>query len=98
MSSSEVALRAVHAGRGHELPHEPALPHEPTSGCRGQVHLYATHGWVVSGGPAQVQAPGRYDWPCGTYTLKATSRVDPIETRVLSIAVREATPGIIDLR
>jgi serine/threonine-protein kinase len=90
--SGEAALRAAHPARSHEPPREFA------PGCRGQVHLYATHGWVVSGGPTPVQAPGRYDWPCGTYTLKAVSRVDPVQTRVLSISVREGSPGIVDLR
>ena len=75
----------------------PAIP-EATPTCRGQLHVYATHGWLIAGGPATVQAPGRYDWPCGTYALKATSRVDQHDSRSVTVTVRETTPGVVDLR
>ena len=57
-----------------------------------------THGWVISGGPSPVQAPGRYDWPCGTYALKALSRLNPKDSRSMTITVREGAPGVVDLR
>ena len=68
------------------------------SACRGQLHLYATHGWLLSGGPGSVQAPGRYDWPCGTYGLKAVSRLDSSDVRTVSVTIREGSPGVVDLR
>ena len=68
------------------------------SACRGQLHLYATHGWLLSGGPGSVQAPGRYDWPCGTYGLKAVSRLDASDVRTVSVTIREGSPGVVDLR
>jgi serine/threonine protein kinase len=70
----------------------------PAPMCRGQLHLYATHGWLLSGGPGTVQAPGRYDWPCGTYALKAISRTDAQESRSVTVTIREGAPGVIDLR
>jgi hypothetical protein len=76
---------------------EPATP-TPSSTCRGQLHLYATHGWLLSGGPGSVQAPGRYEWPCGTYGLRATSRTDASEVRSVTVTIREGTPGVVDLR
>lgn len=95
-------------GEGHARPKETA-PREgssreaptaaaPSSTCRGQLHVYATHGWLVSGGPGAVQAPGRYDWPCGTYGLKAVSRVDSGDVRSVTVTIRQGTPGVVDLR
>jgi eukaryotic-like serine/threonine-protein kinase len=77
---------------------ETAVPTPSGSTCRGQLHLYATHGWLLSGGPGSVQAPGRYDWPCGTYGLKAVSRVDSGDVRSVTVTIREGTPGVVDLR
>jgi hypothetical protein len=71
---------------------------EAQTACRGQLHIYATHGWMIAGGPSPVQAPGRYEWPCGTYSLKATSRVDEHESRNVAVTVHETAPGVIDLR
>jgi serine/threonine protein kinase len=68
------------------------------SACRGQLHLYATHGWLLSGGPGSVQAPGRYDWPCGTYGLKAVSRLDSGDVRAVTVTIRAGAPGVVDLR
>jgi hypothetical protein len=53
---------------------------------------------VISGGPGPVQAPGRYDWPCGTYTLRAVSRLDAKEALTVTVTVRETAPGVVDLR
>jgi hypothetical protein len=85
-------LKGAHSSRPREMPRE--IP----SACHGQLHVYATHGWVISGGPGPVQAPGRYDWPCGTYTLRAVSRVDAKETTTVTVTVRETAPGVVDLR
>ena len=38
--------------------------------------LSAKGGWWVSGGPSKVQAPGVYQWKCGSYGLTGTSRAD----------------------
>jgi serine/threonine protein kinase len=94
-------------GEGHARAKEPAVKEgasrdTPVPGqsstCRGQLHLYATHGWLLSGGPGSVQAPGRYDWPCGTFALKAVSRIDSGEVRSVTVTIREGTPGVVDLR
>jgi len=74
----------------------PSIP--AAADCRGPVHLYASHGWVVTGGPATVQAPGRYEWPCGSFALTAVSRVDPSDTRRATANVRPGAPAVIDLR
>jgi serine/threonine protein kinase len=50
-------------------------PEEP--GCVGQVLLSGKGSWWVNGGPGgRVQAPGVYSWPCRSYALTGTSRVD----------------------
>jgi eukaryotic-like serine/threonine-protein kinase len=90
--------RARDSAAKETAPRESPPPSAPGSNCRGQLHLYATHGWLLSGGPGSVQAPGRYDWPCGTYGLKAVSRVDSSEVRSVTVTIRAATPGIVDLR
>ncbi|MBI4702624.1 MAG: hypothetical protein HY744_16000, partial [Deltaproteobacteria bacterium] len=66
--------------------------------CSGEIHLYAAHGWVVSGGPSPVQAPGRYRWPCGRYSLTAISRVDPADRRSAQATVRDGASAVVDLR
>jgi serine/threonine protein kinase len=66
--------------------------------CRGQLHVYAAHGWLVSGGPSTVQAPGRYEWPCGAYSLKITSRTNNLETRSIAVSIRRTVPEVVDLR
>jgi serine/threonine protein kinase len=53
-----------------------SAPASPPPPCTGVVLLAAKGSWWVSGGPARVQAPGRYDWPCGSYTLSGESRQD----------------------
>jgi eukaryotic-like serine/threonine-protein kinase len=50
------------------------LPEPPT--CTGKVLLAGKGSWWVGGGPARVQAPGQYQWPCGSYALTGTSRAD----------------------
>jgi hypothetical protein len=105
--STKSSTGATKKGEAHTRPkdlapkeapaREPATP-APSSTCRGQLHLYATHGWLLSGGPGSVQAPGRYEWPCGTYGLRATSRTDASEVRSVTVTIREGTPGVVDLR
>jgi len=104
----EASAIAAKKGEGHTRPKETTPkegasresppPSAPSSTCRGQLHLYATHGWLLSGGPGSVQAPGRYDWPCGSYALKAVSRVDSGDVRSVTVTIREGTPGVVDLR
>ncbi|HMI87295.1 MAG TPA: serine/threonine-protein kinase [Polyangiaceae bacterium] len=77
---------------------ETPVPAAQSSTCRGQLHIYASHGWLLSGNPGSVQAPGRYEWPCGTFALKAISRVDSADVRSVTVTIREGTPGIVDLR
>jgi hypothetical protein len=106
--TSAAAVSGTRKGEGHArakengakevASREMAAPAAQGSTCRGQLHLYATHGWLLSGGPGSVQAPGRYDWPCGTYGLKAVSRLDPGDVRSMSVTIREGTPGVVDLR
>jgi hypothetical protein len=79
-------------------PRETSAPPSSGGACRGQLHLYATHGWLLSGGPGAVQAPGRYEWPCGTYGLKAISRIDSGDVKTVTVTIREGTPGVVDLR
>ena len=85
---------ATKENTGRETP----APGGQGSACRGQLHLYATHGWLLSGGPGSVQAPGRYDWPCGTYGLKAVSRLDSGDVRTVTVTIRAGAPGVVDLR
>jgi eukaryotic-like serine/threonine-protein kinase len=109
VSPGESWLRSAHPSRAsaaishhREAPatagKEPAASREPAPPCRGQIYLYASHGWVISGGSGTVQAPGRYEWPCGTYALRAVSRLDARDVRTMSVTVRETTPGVVDLR
>jgi serine/threonine-protein kinase len=83
----------AHASRAREAPRAAA-----DVDCHGQLHVYAGHGWLISGGPTVVQAPGRYDWPCGSYSLRATSRTNNLETRTIGISIHQAAPEIVDLR
>jgi hypothetical protein len=85
-------------GEKESAPRETRAPPASGATCRGQLHLYATHGWLLSGGPGAVQAPGRYDWPCGTYGLKAISRLDSGDVKSVTVTIREGTPGVVDLR
>ena len=107
-STKEASATAARKAEAHARPkettpkegtsRESTSPAAPSSNCRGQLHLYATHGWLLSGGPGAVQAPGRYDWPCGSYALKAVSRVDSGDVRTVNVTIREGTPGVVDLR
>jgi serine/threonine-protein kinase len=61
-----------------------ALPDD----CTGEVRLASENSWVVTGGPSTVQSPiSNLRWPCRTYTLTATSRVDPTQKRTATLRV-----------
>jgi serine/threonine-protein kinase len=79
---------------------KPAMARADTSStvCQGKLHVFASHGWILKGGPTVVQAPGRYDWPCGAFTVTATSRTNPSEIRRVPISVREGAATVLDLR
>jgi serine/threonine-protein kinase len=76
----------------------PPPPPPPNERCDGEVLLHASHDWRVSGGPAEVQAPGRYRWPCGSFTLQATSKADPAERRQVAVTVSPGGEAVVDLR
>jgi hypothetical protein len=84
--------------RSRARPSAATLTPETAPGCRGQLHVFATHGWLLRGGPEEVQAPGRYEWPCGSYQLSAVSRLDSRIVRQLSTRVRATGVSVIDLR
>lgn len=66
--------------------------------CTGSV-VFLSHGsWSVRGGPTSAETPGRYTWPCGGYSLSATSRADPAATRARAVTVREGATVSVDLR
>jgi serine/threonine-protein kinase len=69
-----------------------------TDKCMGDVLFVATHAWTVQGGPRTVEAPGRYPWPCGTYSLGAKSRIDPNDTMSGAVTVREGAVARWQLR
>jgi hypothetical protein len=54
--------------------------------------------YTVTGGPATVQAPGSYKWPCRAFTLTARSRVDPTRVKSTSVTVRPDREAGVDLR
>jgi eukaryotic-like serine/threonine-protein kinase len=95
---SDAHARVKESATKETVTRESPAPGGQGSACRGQLHLYATHGWLLSGGPGSVQAPGRYTWPCGTFGLKAVSRLDSSDVRTVTVTVREGTPGVVDLR
>jgi serine/threonine-protein kinase len=65
--------------------------------CRGAISLFASHAWVVSGGPSTIEAPGRYDWPCGHFSLHAVSRTDAAE-KSRAVVIQAGAPAVVDLR
>jgi serine/threonine protein kinase len=65
--------------------------------CSGSVIFAATHAWLISGGPQRVEAPGRYQWPCGSYGLTVTSRLDG-STRAAVAVIKEGQVSRVDLR
>jgi hypothetical protein len=65
--------------------------------CSGSVIFAATHAWLISGGPQRVEAPGRYQWPCGSYGLTVTSRLDG-STRSAATVIKEGQVSRVDLR
>ena len=104
MSTRSPAAPAQPADRSGSLPDVgagaivSALPAAPAAACRGWVLLSAAHAWDVSGGPTPTQAPGKYEWPCGTYRLTATSRMADRTVRTGTVAVSPQAQGRLDLR
>lgn len=77
----------------------PAASTEPArEDCKGGVRIASNGSWTVSGGPATVQSPGVYTWRCGTFSLVATSRADPGETKRTTVTVRDGATATVDLR
>lgn len=66
--------------------------------CEGDVRIEAAQAWRVAGGPAEVGAPGRYRWPCGSFSLRATSGADPSRTTEVSVTVARDGTAVVDLR
>ncbi|WP_437683264.1 serine/threonine-protein kinase [Sorangium sp. So ce131] len=88
------------AARAAMLPLQRSAPPAgapPAPTCEGALQLDAGEAWLVSGGPAEVRAPGQYRWPCGSFTLRATSEVEPTRTRQLSVTVSDAVPAVVQL-
>jgi hypothetical protein len=104
MTTRSPAAPAQPADRGGPLPDVgagpvvSAPPAAPAAACRGWVLLSAAHAWDVSGGPTPTQAPGKYEWPCGTYRLTATSRMADRTVRTGTVAVSPLAQGRLDLR
>jgi hypothetical protein len=82
---------------GHVLA-APSGANEPRGDCRGNAHFLSNGSWSITGGPAPVQTPGSYEWPCGTYALSARSRLDPTQSKATSLTVRPGAVARWDLR
>jgi serine/threonine protein kinase len=67
--------------------------------CAGEVFIYSTGAWDVTGGPTSVQSPaGPLTWPCGTFALTARSRLDPTQSKSTSLRVQALRRAVFDLR
>lgn len=67
--------------------------------CAGEVSIYSSGAWDVSGGPSPVQSPaGPLVWPCGTFSLTARSRLDPSQVKTASLRVQPLRKAVFDLR
>jgi serine/threonine-protein kinase len=75
-----------------------AAPVSSAASCYGEVLLFSDGSWTVTGGPTAVQSPGRYRWPCGSYALSASSRMDPGKTRSTTVVVRDGGAAVFDMR
>jgi serine/threonine protein kinase len=98
LGSAHPIRRVEHAHSGHREAASRASTADVSVDCRGQLHVYAAHGWLVAGGPSIVQAPGRYEWPCGVYSLRMASRTNTLESRTMIVNIRQTSPEIVDLR
>jgi serine/threonine protein kinase len=65
--------------------------------CKGAVVAAASHAWQIWGGPGPLEAPGRTEWPCGTFGINAKSRLDG-SMQARTVVVREGATARIDLR
>jgi hypothetical protein len=100
-SASASVLPARVAARASASASAPAAPSavgSSASACAGDLHLFSHGSWVVAGGPSTVQAPGRYRWPCGSYSLSASSRMDASQIRSTAVVIREGGTAVFDLR
>ncbi len=70
----------------------------PPSDCRGAVWLRADHAWRVTAGSVVAEAPDRATWPCGTYDVVATSKLDPSMVRHVQITISPTATATVDLR
>jgi hypothetical protein len=66
--------------------------------CAGDVAFYSDTSWAITGGHRPVQSPTQVVWPCGTYTIVATSRVDPSRVQTRTITVGPKARTVVDLR
>jgi serine/threonine-protein kinase len=68
----------------------PSTPSADAPACKGVVWLQRKkENWIVRGGPHPAEAPGKYEWPCGTYNIIGVSRLDPQKNATRTILVRE---------
>ncbi len=70
----------------------------PSPDCRGTVWIRADHAWSVRAGTLSAEAPDRVTWPCGTYEVVATSKLDPPVTRTVRVTVSPTATATLDLR
>ena len=71
----------------------------PAEDCAGDVAFFSDTSWTITGGPRAVQSPsGPMTWPCGTYAIVATSRMDPTQVKSRSITVGPKRHTVVDLR
>jgi serine/threonine-protein kinase len=98
-ASAQTVARATERAPGPKVETVASTRNESAKGaCRGSLHVFASHGWILKGGPTTAQAPGRYDWPCGAYSVTAVSRTEPAQTRKTAVTVREGATSVLDLR
>jgi serine/threonine-protein kinase len=77
---------------------EPLKSAAPVEDCAGDVAFFSDGAWTIRGGPQPVQSPSpSVVWPCGTYALVATSRLDATsKTRTITVGPKRRT--VVDLR
>lgn len=76
----------------------PSASAAPPPDCRGSVWLRADHAWRVTAGSVTAEAPDKATWPCGTYEVVATSKLDPSLVRHMQITISPTATATIDLR
>jgi hypothetical protein len=66
--------------------------------CAGDVTFQSNGAWRITGGPRTVESPVRLSWPCGSYTVVATSRLDRTQVKTQSFTVGPMRSTVVDLR